>query len=258
KAFNYLYSNNVEVLYIDHHISTAIHIDVIKPRVKNIVVGKTSTAMLVYNQLKSVGVDISERLKAFVEAVTVIEKGEKRSARQVHGKLIDIVANLSRALLNSKNRDLWIKVVQWLTEPLPFISLPFALDITKFVKPSLEYLRELKSIANEIALSAKKIFDVRFVDIRSSRYPYKLTAVASALHRLLKTPVVLLAKNKRGQNILVIKSRGTIAYDLAIYLYRKGVAEDIMGHQTLIIMLLKPVPRILAKLDYGPLTRLKV
>ncbi len=240
KAFGYLRSNNVEVLYIDHHISTAIHIDAVKSKIKNVLVGRTSTAMLVYNQLKSIGVDVSERLKAFIEAVTVIERGERRYSKQVSVKLIDIIASLSRALVNSKNRNLWIKVVQWLTEPLPFISLPFALDITKFAKTSSEHLKELKAIANEIALSAKKIFDVRFIDIRGTKYPHKSTAIASALHRLLKTPVVLLARNKRGDDILIIKSRGATAYDLALYLYRKGIAEDIMGHQTLIIMLLKP------------------
>lgn len=240
KAFSYFRSNNLDVLYIDHHISTAIHLDAIKPKIKNVVVGRTSTAMLVYNQLKSVGVDVSERLKAFIEAVTIIERGERRYSKQVSVKLIDIIASLSRALVNSKNRDLWVRVVQWLTEPLPFISLPFAIDITKFTKPSPEHLRELKAIANEIALSAKKIFDVRFIDIRGTRYTHKSTAIASALHRLLKTPVVLLARNRRGEDILIIKSRGTIAYDLALYLYRKGIAEDIMGHQTLIIMLLKP------------------
>jgi len=240
RALRFLGSRDIGILYIDHHISTAIHVDSIKPLVNNIVLGKTSTAMLVYNQLRSVGIDINERLKAFVEAVTAIERGrEKESVKQIHGKLIDIVANLSRVLSSSRSRDLWVKVVRWLTEPLPMISMPFASDVTIFAKSSPEYIKELKSVANEIALSSRRIFNIRFVDIRNSRYPYKSTAIASALYRLFKSPIVLLTKNKKGREILIIKSRDTLAYDLGIHLYRKGVTEDIMGHQTLVIMLLK-------------------
>jgi len=240
RALETLRSKDVKVFYIDHHISTAIHLDSIRPRVENIVLGKTSTAMLVYNHLKSVGVELSERLKAFVEAVTIIEKGGRQRVKEVHTKLIDIVASLSRKLVGSRDRELWNKVVRWLAQPLPTLSLPFASDITLFAKSSQEHLRELKAIASEVALSAARVLNVRFVDIRGRKYPYKSTAIATALHRLLKSPVVLLARNKRGCELLVIKSGGTLAYDMAMHLYRRGFAEDIMGHQTLVIMLLKP------------------
>lgn len=241
KALSVLHSRGTKVIYIDHHISTAIHIDSIRPKVESVIVGQTSTAMLVYNILKSMGIDISERLKAFVEAVTIIEKGDRRhSAKRVNKKLIDIVATLSRSLVISKNRDMWIRVVKWLTEPLPMVSLPFAANINQFVQPQLGYLKEIKVVANEIALSSIKIFNIRFIDIRGRRYPYKSTSIASALYRLLRTPIILLSKNRHGQNILVLKSSGTLAYDIALYLYKKNIAEDLMGHQTLVIMLLKP------------------
>ena len=251
KALRFLKSRGIGVLYIDHHISTAIHIESIKPLVNNVVVGKTSTAMLVYNQLRSVGIDVGERLKAFIEAVTAIERGGKKgSVKQIHGKLIDIVANLSRILSSTRSRDLWVKVVKWLAEPLPMISIPFTSDITKFAKPSPEYIKELKAIANEIALSSKKIFTVRFIDIRNSRYPYKSTAIASALHRLLRSPIILLTKNRRGRELLIIKSSDTLAYDLGLHLYRKGVAEDIMGHQTLALILLRKGVEVEKIVDY--------
>lgn len=240
KALSILYSKGIKVLYVDHHISTEIHVNIIKPKVEDMIIGRTSTAMLVYNKLKSLGIEVSERLKAFIEAVTIIERGGGYGIGKAPSKLIDIVASLSRALVKSRDRDLWIKIVKWLTEPLPTLSLPFALNVLHFAKPSPEHLKELKVIASEIALSSIRIFNVRLVDIRGKRYPYKSTAIASALHRLLRSPIAVVTKNKHGQDILILKSSGTLAYNIALHLYRKGLVRDLMGHQTLVIALLKP------------------
>lgn len=239
RALSLLKSRGVGVLYIDHHISTAIHMDSIRPCVDVVVVGRTSTAMLVYNMLRSRGVDVSDRLKAFIEAVTIIEKGSLRGLKPVDRKLVDIVASMSRALTKAKDRDLWFRVVKWLTEPLPLAALPFTSPITLFVNESRNRMEELKTAAMEIAMGCTKIFSVRFADIRGRRYPFKPTAIASALHRILKSPVALLAKSNSGDDILIMKSSDTTAYDIALHLYKKGLVEDVMGHQTLTIMLVK-------------------
>lgn len=240
-ALSLLRSKDIGILYVDHHISTAINIDVVKAKVDLVVIGKTSTSMLVYSLLKSIGIDVSERLKAFIKAVTVIERGDREyNIKPVDKKLIDITASLSRTLTSSKDKEMWIKVIKWLTEPMPMIALPFATNIKKFIQSSTEYMRELKALANEIAISCLRLFNIRFIDIRSKNYRFKSTAIASALHRLLKTPIILLSRNSQGKDILVIKSSNSFAYDVAMYLYKKGIVEDVIGHQTLIIILLKP------------------
>lgn len=241
KALSLLNSKGIGTLYVDHHISTAINLDRIKSMIENIVVGKISTAMLVYNLLRSAGINISERLRTFVEAVTVMEKGgDAYRIKHISRKLIDIVASISRTLVYSKDRDLWVKVIKWLVEPLPTISMPFATDVKQFIRYPSENLKEIKALASELALSAIKIFNVRLIDARGRRLPFKSTVIASAIHRLLKAPIALLSKNKYGKDLLILKSDGVQAYDIALYLYRKGFAEDIMGHQTLVILLLKP------------------
>lgn len=231
----------VEILYVDHHISTAIHIDELKPVVNNLVFGKAATAVLVYNLLKSRGIDVSKRLKAFIEAVAMLEKEKNRKKlMSIDQKLVDIVANISRTLVMNKDKDLWIKIVKWLTQPLPILSIPFATDIKYFVEKTKNNTKDIKLLANEIALSALRIFNVRFIDIRNKKYPYKITSIASSLHRLLKTPIIILAKNKHGKEILVTKSCNSLAYDIALYLYKNNLAEDVVGHETLTISLLKP------------------
>lgn len=241
KVLSVFKEKGVEVLYVDHHISTAIHADEIRSRTVNLVIGKSATAILVYNLLKSHGLDVTDRLRAFIEAVSVIEKGDdKFRIKSIDRRLVDIVVAISRTLIKSKSKDLWIKTVNWLTEPLPRLSIPFSIDIKQFVSRSQNDFKELKAIANEIALSAIRIFNMRFIDISHRNYPYKSTSIASALYRLLKTPVFLLAKSRRGRKILVIKSNGTLAYDIALHLYRAGIAKDIVGHQTLTISLLRP------------------
>lgn len=226
---------NTYIIYIDHHISSYIHSSAIEKLVDEFIVGKTPTAYLVFQLMNTLKIASTARIRAFVEVASVIE-GRRQS--DVSTKFIQLIVALSRTLAQSRNRELWEKLVRWLSSPLPHTSIPFTMDINRFVEPQLKG-EDINMFAKELALRAEKIFNIRLVDARGEKLAYRPSALASALYRIFRNPVILLLTNKDGSNYILIKSRDLTAYILALELYRSGFAIDIMGHQTLSYSLLR-------------------
>jgi len=226
---------NIYSIYIDHHISSFIYSETIESLVDEFIVGKIPTAYLVYQLMNSLKISLTSRLKAFIEAASTIE-GRRQKA--LNRKFIQLVIAVSKTLAHSRNREQWEKLIRWLSSPLPQTSMPFNIDIDKFIKPQ-KNSEDVNLFANELALRAEKIFNIRFIDARKTKPRYRPSAIASALYRIFKNPVILLLNNKEGKSYIVVKSKDSTAYTIALELYRKGMAIDIMGHQTLSYTLLR-------------------
>jgi len=235
---NKVREKSINIIYIDHHLSSIINSHAIEKIAYESFIGKAPTAILVYHLLSSLGINLTDRLKAFISSISRLEHGNiRRSGYNINKRLIDIVANLSRYVSQKKDRELWERIVRWLSSPLPSIALPFSTEIYKLVK--IEDSSDLKIFASEIAIEAKRIFNLRFIDLRSRKVNYRASAIASALYRIFRMPIAILIKNSKGHELIVIKSRDTTAYTIALELYRRGIAVDLMGHQTLAIALIK-------------------
>ncbi len=222
-------------IYIDHHISSIIHSHAVEKLVDEFIVGKIPTAYLVFQLMNSLKIALTTRIRAFIEAASTIE-GRRHGV--INKKFIQLVIALSRTLAYTKDRERWEKLVRWLSSPLPHTSIPFVVDINKFMEPQLNG-RDVNIFAKELALRAEKIFNIRFIDARREKIVCRPSAIASALYRIFRNPVILLLTNKGGRNYILIKSRDLTAYTIALELYRSGLAVDIMGHQTLSYSLLR-------------------
>lgn len=226
---------NMYSIYVDHHISSLIHSSSVEKIVDEFIVGKVPTAYLVFQLMNSLKIALTTRIRAFVEAASAIE-GRRQGS--VDRRFIQLVVAMSRTLAHSRNRELWEKLVRWLSSPLPQSSMPFTVDVGSFVKLQLG-AGDVNLFARELALRAERIFNVRFIDARKEKIVYRPSAVASALYRIFRSPVILLLTNKEGRSYILIKSRDLTAYTIALELYRSGIAIDIMGHQTLSYSLLR-------------------
>lgn len=235
---NKVKESSINIIYIDHHLSSIINSHTIEKIAYESFIGKAPTAVLIYHLLSSLAINLTDRLKAFVNSISKLEHGNTRGdSHTMNKRLIDIVANLSRYVSQKRDRELWERVVRWLSSPLPSIALPFSPEIYRLIK--IEDNRDLKMFANEIAMEAIRIFNLRFIDLRSRKINYRVSAIASALYRIFRMPIAILVKGSKGRELIVIKSRDTTAYTIALELYRKGIAIDLMGHQTLAIALVK-------------------
>jgi len=220
-------------IYVDHHLSTHIHYKEIEKNVDELIVGKKPVALLVYTFLKSIGVVLTPRIESFVNVVASIEGGYKYENK----KLVKILVNISKYISSSRNRELWERFVRWISSPLPHVAAPF--QINDYINVGLETSTTLcneKSIAEELAVSSARIFNYRVVKIKRIPSSCRLSAIASSLYRISKSPVVLYNEEKR---LIAIKTRDDKAFAISMMLYKQGLVEDVMGHEKLAIAKLK-------------------
>ena len=229
-----------KVVYIDHHLSTAVHASKLETVTDELIVGKAPTTLLVAHVIKSLGGRLSPRLEAFVRAAAIVEKGyaSRRDEIERYRKLVSMVVQMSRVLTYTHRDDVWEKLVRWLASPLSFTAMPFAPDISRTISELHRKVSvDIKSIAMELAPSAKRIFNLRFVDARKVR-GVRPSALASTLYRVFRGPVVVVMESRRGDTVLAIRDRGDTPYRLAMKLYEMGIAKDLAGHQSLALVLI--------------------
>ncbi len=231
-----------KLIYFDHHISTTINAAKLEHIVDELIVARAPTALLVAHVLRSLGAKLSPRLEAFIRAASAIERGTKRPALPVQRNLIRLVVAISRTLSHSKDRELWERIVRWLGSPIAFAAMPFAQSIESMMRsaPSPQ-VEEAKALANELAPSSMRIYNLRLVDVRKRRLgDIKLTVLASSLHRILKAPIALVGYSKRtGSPLLILRSRDDLPYRLALKLWERKVVSEVGGHQSLAICVLR-------------------
>ncbi len=227
------------IIYVDHHLSTIVRSTKLENLVDELVVGKTPTAMLVAHVIKALGGRLSPRLEAFVRATTIVEKGAERNAVERFAKLMSMVVSISRALSISKDREMWIKLVKWLSEPISFTAMPFSQQVLQSIVKRYEGFEEIvKDVVLELAPTARRIFNARFVDARGRDRGVKLTVLASRLYRVFRCTTMVLGE-RRSRTILATRSRDDTAYRVAMKLLEMGIASDVGGHERLSIAILK-------------------
>ncbi|MCS7106814.1 MAG: phosphoesterase [Acidilobaceae archaeon] len=231
---------NYSLYYFDHHDTTIRNREILEKRYNALViVGSYSTSHLVRSFLEKHGIKPTPRLKQFIEAVDFIEGG-RRSSNNSEGA-IKIVVSISKRLNITKSVEEWQKYVRWLASPIPFDELEVALGkdapeiIMESLKTSKEADEELKSIAMDFAMSARKLGFIRFVDARNKWTGRGASALASAIHKTMKEPVVLLVSKEDGTVLVIARSSRGEAGKIVQYLYENGIVEDKGGHENIAI-----------------------
>lgn len=237
-----------KIIFVDHHITSLQKAMEIKKYADEVILDhRKPTASLVFEEISKRGLNVHQRLKSFVEVVEYMDTG-KRVPEQ-YMKLFEITKMFSKALTAVRDVNLWEKIVEWLSSPTP-LPMPLDDEMWNKVKKVIEERdAEVKEVATELALTAVKIGDFRFVDARKKWKRRGVTALASKLSLILKAPVLVLAGTNRGHYLLVIKSPGGRAYRIAKYLLGEGYAADVAGHPNLAIV------KIPAEIDVKELTQ---
>lgn len=229
-----------KLYYFDHHKSTMESFSVIEKVYGGLVVtGNLPTSVLVKNFLEKHGIRITPRLRLFVEAVSVIEGG--RGVTQVNERIVKIVAAISKHLNKTKDPSIWCKYVRWLADPIPFddIELQLGREIPGLIDESLRVSREadeeLKEVAMRLAMSAKRVGYVRFVDARGKWSSRGASALASAIHKIVGEPVIVVVDRPDNVVLVVIRSSRGEAGRILDALYTLGLVEDKGGHENIAV-----------------------
>lgn len=223
------------IMYVDHHISTIINKDKLENVVDDLIVDKKNpTTAIVYNMLVEKGIHVHSRLNKFVELVKYMDSGRRIPDHLI--KLFELVKLISKALTIKRDIDLWSKIVDWLASPTP-LPLPLEESVLKDVKSIVEERDKLISeIATDLAVSAIRIGDFRFIDARNKWRYRGASALASKLSSILKSSIILWIDTSKEYSLLVIKAYKGRAYKVAKNLLDQGVALDIAGHPNLAIV----------------------
>ncbi len=223
------------IYYFDHHNSTIENTPMLEDKYNVfMVVGRSPTSVIVKRFLEGLGVKLTPRLNEFVKAVSVLEGGG-RSVKASTG-MVSVAASISKSLNQLKSRSAWVKYVKWLSNPLPFedASLRMGESKVNLVKYGMEVSKkndeELKDIAMELAMSAKNLGFIRFVDARDKWKRRGSSALTSAIYRIVNAPVAALYEKEEGQRILIIRAGEGYAQDVMKALEDMGAVEDVGGH----------------------------
>ncbi len=224
-----------KIIYIDHHLSTISNIKSLESVIDEVIVDhKMPTAAIVEKLLKEHDIEPHARLRSFVEVVKYMDSG--RRVPQKYMKLFEMASLFSKALTVMRDEKVWIKIVDWLATPA---ALPMPLDqkiLSKVREAIARRDQEIKDMAIDLAMSAEKIGEIRFIDARNKWKHRGGTALASKIASIVKSPVALLVTTRKNYSLLIIKASGGKAYRIAKYLVAEGLGRDIAGHPNLAIV----------------------
>ncbi|MCE4599667.1 MAG: phosphoesterase [Desulfurococcales archaeon] len=230
---------NSKIYYFDHHESTIDNMAQLEEKYNAfIVVGKSPTAVLLQRFLDGMGIRLTPRLYEFVRAVAVLE-GSKRMVsgdEEIPQGIVDLAASISKSLNQMRSKNAWIKYARWLSNPIPFEGELIRIGSEKedLLKKGMEISKlndeEIRSMAMDLALSARNLGYIKFVDARGKWDKRGSSALASAIYRILGKPVAVLFEKDDGSRILIIRSSRGNALKIIEVLDREGAVEDKGGH----------------------------
>ncbi|MGC9071147.1 MAG: phosphoesterase [Acidilobus sp.] len=235
-----------KVYYFDHHRTTLEKASYIEEKYNAVAfVGVSPTSILVKSFLESQGVKLTPRLKDLVASLAVLESGGwlSRQAKGVSEGVIKVAASISKTVNQTKDLELWRKYVKWASSVLPFEPSPLPKDediVAKGLQTSMETDQEVKEAARTLAMEARTIGFVKFVDARGRWSKSGASALASAIYRITKMTTALLVSKGDSTNILIVRGSHGDAMKLVEELYRLGVIEDVGGHENIALGRLKP------------------
>ncbi|MEB3765507.1 MAG: hypothetical protein GSR77_05020 [Desulfurococcales archaeon] len=252
---------NSKIFYFDHHSSTinAIH-DLEEKYQVFVVVGKSPTSILLQRFLEGLNVKITPRLREFIKAVAVLEGG-KHIKRQIEASegIITLAASISKALNQTRSREAWSKYVRWISNPIPFEEVKIKIDKIipragssepkrveekeNLVKLGIEISKtsdkEIRKVAMDLAMSAKNLGYVKFIDARGAWSKRGTSALASAIYKIINFPVAVLVEKEEGSRLLIIRSGKGEAESILSKLYDMGIVEDKGGHRNIAVAKVK-------------------
>ena len=227
-----------QIVYIDHHLSTIYNASRLEEVVDDLIVGHKPTVILAYNLARSLNVRLTPRLEAFAKAVALMEKGA-RIPENLKG-MIKLASSISKALTVTRDPDYWRQLVEWLASPL-ILPQPLMKKevLEKALKLSEETDKRVKEIATELAITARNVGYIKFVDARKKWRGRGATALASKLYHILKHPVAVLVMGRENYPLLIVKAKRGGANRVAKVFINRGVVVDVGGHESLAIIRLK-------------------
>ena len=236
--------------YFDHHDSTIQATHKLEEDYNAfVVVGRSPSSVIIKRFLEGLNVRFTRRLSDFVDAIAVLEGGKRlRSRVEVSPKLVEMAAAISKTLNTTRNKEAWEKYVRWLANPLPFEDPGIRLETSAAEKANLLQVseevsrrsdEEVRRVAMELAMSAKHLGYIRFVDARRVWRKRGASALASAIYKILGQPVAVLFERQDGARLLIIRSGRNEAQAIMEILYNQGVMEDKGGHGNVAVGRLK-------------------
>ncbi|BAN90845.1 hypothetical protein [Aeropyrum camini] len=224
------------MLYFDHHDSTLKRSRELEAEFGILLFyGVMPTSLIVRNTLEAAGIRLTPRLNNFVKGVAVLEGGGKAIGGFVSKSIVNLTASISKTLNRRRDPDVWRRYVEWLANPLPFEPTKLPGSGETIVEASLEESREadeeVRRVATDLAMSSVKVGIVSFVDARGKWRRPGASALASFIHKIVKTPVALLFERDDGVRVLVLRSSAGEAKMLAKELEELGLVEDLGGHE---------------------------
>ncbi len=227
-----------QIVYIDHHLSTIYNASRLEEVVDDLIVGHKPTVILTYNLARSLNVRLTPRLEAFVKAVALMEKGV-RIPENLKG-MIKLASSISKALTVTRDPDYWRQLVEWLASPL-ILPQPLMKKevLEKALKLSEETDKRVKEIATELAITARNVGYIKFIDARRKWRGRGATALASKLYHILKQPVAVLVTGRDNYPLLIVKAKRGGANRVARVFINRGIVIDVGGHESLAIIRLK-------------------
>jgi len=220
---------------IDHHIASVQKMNEAERLFDEVLVDhRKPTSYLLYEELGRRGLQVHSKLREFVEVIMYMDSGKRIPSRLM--KLFELVKTISKALTAVRNEELWLRTVNWLADPEPS-PMPLNEATWNAVKKAVEERdKEVVDAAMNLAITAVRVGDLRFIDARDVWKKRGATALASKLSLMLKAPVAMLASTNRGYSLLIIKAPRGRAYRIAKHLLAEGIALDIAGHPNLAIV----------------------
>ncbi|MEZ0290499.1 MAG: hypothetical protein ABWJ42_05350 [Sulfolobales archaeon] len=223
-----------KIIFIDHHLSSHKNLNTLAKYVDEPLIGYNPTSKIAYDKVLSEGAKSNERLEKFVSTIFYMDQGYRvpRDLRNI----MKLLASISKYMTFKKDRDTWIRIVEWMAPRVipPFVDSEVFSRINNIAE---EIDREMRALATEIAVSAQRIGIFRYVDVRRRWRRKGASSLASNLYRIFKSPVAVLVRDSKNQDILllVIKYPGK-AYRVAEIMEREKLIESIGGHPSLAII----------------------
>lgn len=226
----------VKIIYVDHHISTFNNVKKLEYCVDSLLINPSPTTRIIYEKIKSFNGKISKRLEAFVKVTTLMDEGVKipKSLERISKLLIEI----SKALAVAKDKSLWIEIMEWLSESSLIPHKSVNQILSKISSLATELDKHISEVATEIAMQAKKVGYLKYIDLTKKNIKFSSTVLASKIYSILRSTLALKVSRK-NYDLLIIKGKKGIPYKIAKYLHDLGLTEDVGGHESLVIIKLK-------------------
>lgn len=227
--------NVKRIMYIDHHLSTLHNLEKLKKIVDTVIVDhRKASAELIYELLVKNNIKVPDRIRSFIEVVKYMDTGRKIPQDML--RLFDYLRSIAKIVMYTRDENIWIRVVDWLSSPIASSS-PFDNRVfEKYVKVVEERDREIEDKAMDFALSAVKIGCFNFIDARGRWKQHASSVLVSKIASILKNPVIVWFDTNKTYSILIVKASGGRAYRVAKQLYSDGLAIDIGGHANLAVV----------------------